>query len=53
MVDGNWCYANGTTCNASGGYVQICIHEACKGMTAKEVNAKWGCDYATLWCSCK
>ena len=50
---GNWCHANGTTCNASGGYVRICIHEACKGMTVKEVNAKWGCDYASLWCSCK
>ena len=50
---GNWCYATGTTCNASGGYVRICIHEACKGMTVKEVNAKWGCDYAALWCSCK
>ena len=50
---GNWCNANGTTCNASGGYVRICIHEACKGMTVKEVNAKWGCDYASLWCSCK
>ena len=50
---GNWCHANGTTCNASGGYVRICIHEACKGMTVKEVNAKWGCDYAALWCSCK
>ena len=50
---GNWCHANGTTCNASGGYVRICIHEACKGMTVKEVNAKWGCDYSSLWCSCK
>ena len=50
---GNWCHANGTTCNASGGYVRICIHEACKGMTVNEVNAKWGCDYASLWCSCK
>ena len=49
---GSWCHASGTTCYASGGYPRICIHEACKGMTAKEVNSKWGCDYASLWCSC-
>ena len=49
---GNWCRANGTTCYASGGYTRICIIDECKGMTAKEVNNKYGCDYASLWCSC-
>ncbi len=49
---GNWCRAGGTTCNASGGYTRICSSSWCSGMTAKEVNNKWGCSYASLCCSC-
>lgn len=51
--DYNWCHDQGTYCNASGGYRRVCIHEACKGKTAKELNEQYGCDYAKLWCSCK
>lgn len=48
----NWCNDQGTTCNAPGGYRRVCIHESCKGKTAKELNEQYGCDYAKLWCSC-
>lgn len=50
---GKWCRASGGPCNASGGYTRICSSSWCSGMTAKEVNNKYGCSYATLCCKCK
>ncbi len=49
---GNWCYSGNTTCNASFGYARICIADWCKGLTAKEVNDKYGCNYSKYWCTC-
>ena len=53
---GDWCEANGTTCNADIGYHRICIGDECGdayGMTALQINQAYGCKFANYWCSCK
>ncbi len=54
---GKWVNSKFHNCNGNitvvGGYERKCINKDCKGMTAKQVNKKWGCSYATLWCNSK
>lgn len=49
-----WCRANKTTCkpNPNGGYARLCVIDECKGMSAEQLNDKYGCKFAELWCTC-